>query len=78
MDETIPCPNCGSTNPVNYIDESLCVQPAVVVHKSNGGSVKAVVVRGAIAVIGINVASLFANGYALGKLQFLARDVSEL
>ncbi len=71
------CPNCGSANPVNYIDESLRVEPATVIHKSNSGSAKKLGVIAAIAVIGIVVAGFFANSYALGNLQFRVRDISD-
>lgn len=71
------CPNCGSANPVNYIDESLRVEPAMVVRKSSGGSAKRVAVIAVIAVIGIAVAGFFANSYALDSLQFRIRDISD-
>jgi hypothetical protein len=70
------CPNCGSANPVNYIDESLRVEPTFVVHKSNGGSAKRVSVIVVIAVMGIALAIFFANNYALGSLQFHIRNIS--
>jgi uncharacterized OB-fold protein len=71
------CPNCGSANPVNYIDESLRVEPATVMHKSNSGSAKRVIVMAAITVIGIVVAGFFANSYALDRLQFRVKDISD-
>jgi len=68
------CPNCGSANPVNYIDETLKVMPTMTV-KSNHSN-RRIVRTAAIAIIGLVVAGFFANSYALGSLQFRIKDVS--
>lgn len=68
------CPNCGNANPVNYIDETLKVTPAMTVKNSHSG--RRVARTAVIAVIGLVIASFFANSYAFGNLQFRIKDVS--
>lgn len=68
------CPNCGSANPVNYIDETLKVTPAMAVKSSH--SDRLVARTAAIAVVALVIAGFFANSYAFGNLQFRIKDVS--
>jgi hypothetical protein len=71
------CPNCGSANPVDYIDESLRVEPSAVIQDRWSGHAKRIMGIAVITVIGISVVSFLANNYALNNLQLRVRNVSD-
>ncbi|HEY7733282.1 MAG TPA: hypothetical protein VIB07_00655 [Nitrososphaera sp.] len=95
-EEGVPCPNCGSpiltekfcascgaANPINYIDESVRVSKAKVVHQREERRVreskqipKKPIMIGAVAAIAILLVNFIGMSYALGSMQFRIREVS--
>lgn len=95
-DEGVPCPSCGSpiltekfcsscgaANPIDYIDESVRVSKARVVHQAEERRArvskqipKKPIMIGAVAAIAILLVNFIGMSYALGSMQFRIREVS--
>jgi hypothetical protein len=75
------CPKCGAANQIEYIDETVKIDPAVgrivrgMSKKKGRTTVKLAKALG-IAAIVMMAASYFANSYALNNLQFRVREVT--
>jgi hypothetical protein len=95
-EEGVPCPNCGSpiltekfcascgaANPIDYIDESVRVSKAKVVHqreerreRASKQIPKKPIIVGAVVAIAILLINFIGMSYALGNMQFRIREVS--